>query len=1002
MKKILLVVVSILLAISSFSSSPPPPPIEHLISDGSFTNNCTKQNFLYDSGGAGAIYLANEDYTITIIPSIATDKIQLVFSAFQGESGYDNLKIYDGATVAATLLGTWETTNPGTITSSAPGGELTLVWHTDGSGEYDGFEAEVFCYTPVNMTVTACTSTQTNTAIVDRGSVNQEIIALEILTSGTLNPISTAEFVVKTMGTDNVADIANAKIWYTGTNNTFATTSQFGSTSIANPPISATSMTFTGNQVLEEGTNYFWLTYDVTASATITNVVDASFETAIVNSLTETPTVSLPTGNREIRGTPCDNVISLTEDVVETYNCPTGNGDWANPDGCYASPGQEQVYSFIAPITADYELIVSSASDYMDYGWQEGACAETGWTCITDVNTPTTTGNFSWIAGTTYYIVLDNEGTTVNSQDFKIKRKPSCFDGIQNQNEIGIDCGGVCPDCTPDIPCEALEITVGCIGSKIRSDNTGATDSGIPAPSCGNYTGGDAWFSFTIPASGNVQVSTYPLGLEDMSMAIYSSSSNCSGTLTEIACDANSGFSNMSELRLNGLTGGETLFVRVWDEHNDEVGTFEIDAVDLDNNYCISGNSTDEGGNGCATLTTAIANQSGAIWDANDKFDFTSDWSYDFTINLGNLDAGGDGIAFVIHNDPNALQTTGSTGFEIGAGGIDNSLIIEIDTYINTIDRNDGITGLTCANDGYDHLDIWTNGIFGDGSDDGWCGDTHNRIVPNAVGLTSGGADYNIENGDDHILRIEYNVAGQKLTATILNPISSEIYGTIAYSPLDPLVLFGTNVPYFGFTASTGGVDNLQTACLAEELSEPLPVVLLDFTANCNKDNIEIEWTTVSEIDNDYFVIEKSLNAINFHEVAQIEGVGNSNSKQNYKWTDLELSNKTNYYRLKQVDFDGTIIYHKIISTECQSQSSNPELTVKLYPNPAEKQLNIILNNTDCNNCKVDFINTTGQVVLSADLSTETNIDISNLPKGIYLVVVKAEDEVFKEKVIVK
>ena len=167
-------------------------------------------------------------------------------------------------------------------------------------------------------------------------------------------------------------------------------------------------------------------------------------------------------------------------------------------------------------------------------------------------------------------------------------------------------------------------------------------------------------------------------------MAIYSVSGGCSGTFTEISCDDNSGFGNMPKISLTGQTPGATLYIRVWDNNNDQTGTCQIDAADLASNYCVTGNGIDQG-NGCAQLTAASNNQLGSIWDADDKLDFTSNWTYDFTVNLGANDGGADGICFVIQNDDQGLAASGTSGGAMGAGGINNSLIFEIDTYLNTL-----------------------------------------------------------------------------------------------------------------------------------------------------------------------------------------------------------------------------------------------------------------------------------------------------------------------------
>ncbi|MBK8564615.1 MAG: hypothetical protein IPN76_15100 [Saprospiraceae bacterium] len=160
-----------------------------------------------------------------------------------------------------------------------------------GADEFDGVPA-----TP--MTYVSSTTTQTNTSTVNTFSVNQEVIGIQVVVNGSASPLSATSFTLNTNGTTNTADIANAKLWYTGTSSTFATTTQVGST-VAAP---SGSFNITGSQILTGGisvTNYFWLTYDVSCVATVSNVIDAECNSITVGSA-QTPTVQAPSGSRTI------------------------------------------------------------------------------------------------------------------------------------------------------------------------------------------------------------------------------------------------------------------------------------------------------------------------------------------------------------------------------------------------------------------------------------------------------------------------------------------------------------------------------------------------------------------------------------------------------------------------------------------------------------------------------------------------------------------------------
>lgn len=161
-------------------------------------------------------------------------------------------------------------------------------------GECEDYEIIIGAPTPM-MYVSS--QTFQNTPIITRGSVNEHIISVKVNTSGSLSPISLNKLKFTTTGTTNVADITNARLWYTGNIPTFATTTQVGTT-IAAP---SGAMYFNSPTVLLGGGNYFWLTYDIPTSATMGNVVDATCDSLYLSTpLAVAPVPTAPTGNRLI------------------------------------------------------------------------------------------------------------------------------------------------------------------------------------------------------------------------------------------------------------------------------------------------------------------------------------------------------------------------------------------------------------------------------------------------------------------------------------------------------------------------------------------------------------------------------------------------------------------------------------------------------------------------------------------------------------------------------
>lgn len=90
------------------------------------------------------------------------------------------------------------------------------------------------------------------------------------------------------------------------------------------------------------------------------------------------------------------------------------------------------------------------------------------------------------------------------------------------------------------------------------------------------------------------------------------------------------------------------------------------------------------------------------------------------------------------------------------------------------------------------------------------------------------------------------------------------------------------------------------------------PITLISFNGNKNSEGNLLEWSTASEINNDYFVIMKSIDGINWIDISKIKGSNNSNSIINYSFIDIN-NDEVNYYKLKQVDNDNQYSYSSII-----------------------------------------------------------------------------------------
>jgi hypothetical protein len=135
-------------------------------------------------------------------------------------------------------------------------------------------------------------------------------------------------------------------------------------------------------------------------------------------------------------------------------------------------------------------------------------------------------------------------------------------------------------------------------------------------------------------------------------------------------------------------------------------------------------------------------------------------------------------------------------------------------------------------------------------------------------------------------------------------------------------------IPY---DANPGTLTNPSDACYAEISLFPttvLPVELTYFKAEQVGENLELQWQTASETNNDFFEVQQSQNGITFTTIARIDGAGNSNSLRNYLFTVTQLFSGQNYFRLQQVDFDGTDSYSEIISVINESPEEGIQVNI--------------------------------------------------------------------------
>ena len=185
---------------------------------------------------------------------------------------------------------------------------------------------------------------------------------------------------------------------------------------------------------------------------------------------------------------------------------------------------------------------------------------------------------------------------------------------------------------------------------------------------------------------------------------------------------------------------------------------------------------------------------------------------------------------------------------------------------------------------------------------------------------------------------------------------------------------------------STGSKDNGFLAMY--DCIVPLPVELIEFNATPEEQKVRLDWATSTEINNDYFEVQRSKNGSDFETVDIVQGAGNSITQENYLTFDNRPYYGTSFYRLKQVDFDGKFKYSEIKMVNFENSNS-----LSIFPNPATDVISI---QGDFELAKIYTAN--GKLI---KIFSTNSTSISNLINGVYFVKIEQNNIITSKKLIV-
>ncbi|MFL5763377.1 MAG: T9SS type A sorting domain-containing protein [Bacteroidia bacterium] len=205
-------------------------------------------------------------------------------------------------------------------------------------------------------------------------------------------------------------------------------------------------------------------------------------------------------------------------------------------------------------------------------------------------------------------------------------------------------------------------------------------------------------------------------------------------------------------------------------------------------------------------------------------------------------------------------------------------------------------------------------------------------------------------------------------------------------------------------TVTSGLVTSFSPFTLGTRASgvNPLPIVLLDFTAQYNSAGaVDLNWTTAAEVDNDYFTVERSADAETFTPILEKDGAGTTQSKHSYSSVDESPLPGVSYYRLRQTDFNGNFKYSATVSVEKESEEFE---ILNTYYSSSTNSLEISFNCSSNCAVSIELFDVTGKKVYSSFENTEGRgrkvmLNPGELSTGIYLLKASNGEKTISRKI---
>ena len=185
--------------------------------------------------------------------------------------------------------------------------------------------------------------------------------------------------------------------------------------------------------------------------------------------------------------------------------------------------------------------------------------------------------------------------------------------------------------------------------------------------------------------------------------------------------------------------------------------------------------------------------------------------------------------------------------------------------------------------------------------------------------------------------------------------------------------------------------------------ANPLPVELLHFKAMAMEGKVALHWATASETNNKHFQVQKQVGG-EWELIGTVKGNGTTTQKHTYDFEDPHVeAGQTYYYRLKQVDFDGSYEYSDVKAVTLSRDEASQTSALAVYPNPVGQTLNVAFTGNGGNRLRVTICSAQGQMVYRNEWDTENEalrkaLPVSGLQPGAYVLMLKGQNRVYRQR----